>query len=237
MKICVIGDPHGKIPKNLPEKNIDLILITGDLGKSDLARQLYLNKKEKPPVKKKEKAYREIYFSTIKLLKTLSKKAMVYTIMGNVGRNWSELLRRIKELKRVEVVKNSLRNIGGVRVGFLEYFTDNSWIKEFNEKDKKKILKAGKTTKKAKRVLKRFGEVDILICHQPPYGILDKVGGKAPKEWRGKHAGSKVILDYVRRFQPKYVFCGHIHEGKGQKMVGKTRVYNLGIASNVVVNF
>jgi Icc-related predicted phosphoesterase len=90
--------------------------------------------------------------------------------------------------------------------------------------------------RKKLRVLKRFGKIDILVCHQPPYGILDKVNFPGvPDSWKGKHAGSKIILDYVKKFQPKYVFCGHIHEGEGKKKVGKSLVYNLGVGSNVVV--
>jgi len=40
MKILVIGDPHGNLPKNLP-KNVDLILLNGDIGKSDLAKKIW----------------------------------------------------------------------------------------------------------------------------------------------------------------------------------------------------
>ena len=79
--------------------------------------------------------------------------------------------------------------------------------------------------------------MDILICHQPPYGFLDKVSGKygAPKKWVGKHAGSKVILNYIKKYQPKYVFCGHIHEGEGKVKIGKTEVYNLGVAGHKII--
>ncbi|MFQ5531940.1 MAG: hypothetical protein ACE5ES_04955 [Candidatus Nanoarchaeia archaeon] len=75
------------------------------------------------------------------------------------------------------------------------------------------------------------------MCHQPPFGYLDKVSGKfgAPKHWRGKHAGSKVILDYIKKHQPKYVFCGHIHEGKGKTKIGKSIVYNVGFNGDYVV--
>jgi predicted phosphodiesterase len=45
MKILALGDPHGKLPKNInsiSKKNkIDLILITGDIGKAELARKRF----------------------------------------------------------------------------------------------------------------------------------------------------------------------------------------------------
>jgi len=81
-------------------------------------------------------------------------------------------------------------------------------------------------------------KVDILVCHQPPYGILDKVTNKAaPKHWLGLHAGSKVIFDYIKKQEPRYVFCGHIHEGEGRARIGKSEVYNLGVGGWKIVEF
>ncbi len=66
---------------------------------------------------------------------------------------------------------------------------------------------------------------------------MDKVSNEfgAPKDWWGKHAGSKVILDYVKKYQPRYVFCGHIHEGEGRVRIRESEVFNLGVGGNKVV--
>ena len=141
-------------------------------------------------------------------------------------------------MKKFSLVRNRVRRINSLKIGFLEYFVDTNWVESFKPGDyNKKLKKARKQTSKAKKILKNFGKVDILVCHQPPYGYLDKVSSKynPPKNWIGKHAGSKVILEYIKEFQPKYVFCGHIHEGEGMKKIGKTEVYNLGIAGHKVV--
>ena len=131
----------------------------------------------------------------------------------------------MNKIKDFYFVRNRIRNSSGLRIGFLEYFNDSCWYKEYNNKDKKKIAKAKKETAKAKRILGNFKKVDILVCHQPPYGYLDKTNHpSAPKEWKGKHAGSKVILHYIKKYQPKYVFCGHIHESEGKVKIGKTEV-------------
>ena len=213
-----------------------------------------MSKLEKDPIFIKQ-IYNEIYNSTIKSVKYLSKVAQTYSIIGNVGEDMLKdyevkkdekkyniklpyMGREIRQLENFGFVRNRLRNINNLRIGFLEYFVDNSWIKEFEEKDKKKINSAKKETKKAKRILEKFGKnLDILVCHQPPFGFLDKVSGKygAPKHFIGKHAGSKVILDYINKYQPKYVFCGHIHEGEGKVKVGKTEVYNLGVAGHKII--
>lgn len=267
MKILAIGDPHGDLKKikKIPLKGVHLILITGDLGKADFARKRHFENIERKKKGLKELkydgeanqiAYKEISDSTVDVLKYLSKFSPIYSILGNVGNNMVKdyrvkkdeekygvklpyLGREIKKIKNFHLTINRLRELNKLRIGFLEYFTDISWITEFKPSDyKKNMTKAKKQTNKAKKILNRFGKIDILICHQPPYGFLDKVSGKygAPKSYIGKHAGSKAILDYIRKYQPKYVFCGHIHEGEGRVKIGKTEVYNLGVAGHKIIS-
>jgi len=203
-----------------------------------------------------KRIYQEIYGSTINILEYLSKIAQTYSILGNIGTDMIKnsevkkdenkfkiklpyLKKGISKINNFYRVKNVVRNINGLRVGFLEYFIDTSWVKEFKPSDyNNRLNKAKKETIKAKRILKNFKNLDILVCHQPPYGYLDKISSKynPPKNWIGKHAGSKVILDYVKKYQPKYVFCGHIHEGEGKVKIGKTEVYNLGVAGHKIIN-
>ena len=257
MKILIIGDPHGNLSRlrRIPKKEIDLILVTGDIGKADLARKGFYENSERLKKgleeleydsKYRKAVHMEIHNSTLGILKYLSKFTPVYTIQGNVAiftdfeakedsKKWRtkfpSTIKEIKKLGNVHLVKNRLRIINGLRIGFLEYFVDTCWVREFKPSYyRRNMKKAKKETDKARRVLKKFKNIDILICHQPPYGFLDKVGKMALRHWRGKHAGSKVILDYIRKTQPQYVFCGHIHEGKGMQKIGKTEVYNLGVA-------
>lgn len=265
MKILVIGDPHGDLKKikKIPLRGIDLILLTGDLGKADLARKRFFEnverKKEgllelKKDAKYTREVYSEIHDSTLNVLRYLSKFAPVYTIGGNVAiftdsrakkdskkwkRKFPSTVNEIRKFGNVNLVKNRLRVFGDIRIGFLEWFTDTCWVQEFKPSDyQKSIKKAKKQTDKARRVLRNFDDLNILICHQPPYGFLDEVTFKsAPKHWKGKHAGSKTILDYIENKQPKYVFCGHIHEGEGKIRIGRTEVYNLGVCGHKIVEF
>jgi len=259
MKILVIGDPHGSMKKlrKIPKRGIDLILLTGDLGKANLARkQAFQNierrRKGLPPLpedpKLEDRIHKEIYDSSLQVLRYCSKFAPTYFIYGNVepccgerpskkkSRPWFP--KTARKIKGVRIINNQLVNFNGVRIGGLEYFTDTNWVQDFKPSDyKKRMKKAKKFTDKARKTLKRFGRsgIEILLHHQPPYGILDKVGPLAPKQWRGKHAGSKAILDYIKKHQPRYAFCGHIHEGEGHKRIGKTEVYNLGVAGYKII--
>ena len=75
--------------------------------------------------------------------------------------------------------------------------------------------------------LERFAELKplALVCHAPPYGTaLDEVRP-------GLHAGSTAVRDFIRKYEPEYFFCGHIHEAEGVEIsIGKTRARNVGKA-------
>jgi len=264
MKILAIGDPHGdlKTVKKISLKGIDLILLTGDLGSANIMRKMaFANIERKkqglPEIKyssKQEKiAFMEAYDSSMKVVKYLARFAPVFTVYGNVEDSNPETRRASKkiglklpfltndlnEINGVRVINNRIAIFNGIKVGGLEYFHDVNWVQEFKPSDFKKRMKnAKKSTSKAKRVFRNFKDIDILLCHQPPYGFLDKVTAKfAPKHGKGKHAGSKAILEYIKRQQPKYVLCGHIHEGEGKAKIGNTEVYNLGVCGYTVVEF
>lgn len=259
MKILVIGDPHGSEKvKKIPLKGVDLILITGDMGKSDILRKIAFENTERekkglPPKYSsayRKKGFMQTYNSAVKILKYFSKFAPVYTVFGNIEKTNPQTIERskqigiklpflentIKKMKNVKAINHKLVNFKGLKIGGVNNFIDVSWVKIFSPGDKSFMKRAEKETNRAKKTLNKFKKMDILLCHQPPYGILDKVNfPKAPKHWQGKHAGSKAILNYIKKYQPRYVFCGHIHEGKGKKKVGKTEVYNAGVAGDYVL--
>jgi predicted phosphodiesterase len=59
-------------------------------------------------------------------------------------------------------------------------------------------------------------DIDILVTHGPPYGILDPGFEEgADGMFRRIHAGDKELLTAVRRIRPRYHLFGHLHEGHG----------------------
>jgi len=62
-----------------------------------------------------------------------------------------------------------------------------------------------------------------LVIHVPPHNT--RVDEFAP----GKHAGSPALRAWVEREQPRYLFCGHIHETAGlSDQLGATQCINVG---------
>jgi Icc-related predicted phosphoesterase len=60
---------------------------------------------------------------------------------------------------------------------------------------------------------------DILITHGPPAGILSR-------NIQGYECGSSSLCRHIKRIQPKLHIFGHIHEGQGQQVIGKTHYIN-----------
>ena len=65
--------------------------------------------------------------------------------------------------------------------------------------------------------------VDILITHAPPFGILDSMLGYYNR-------GCKTLLEMVNESQPRIHIFGHCHEHGGEKItIGKTTFYNVAL--------
>jgi len=56
-------------------------------------------------------------------------------------------------------------------------------------------------------------DLDVLITHGPPWGILDSVPHWDTGE--PEHVGDKMLLSKIIQRKPKYHVFGHIHEGYG----------------------
>ena len=77
------------------------------------------------------------------------------------------------------------------------------------------------TEDEADEMLAGCPEDGVLVSHSPPYGHLDKAGGR--------QLGSHAVLGAIERASPRLVVCGHIHACWGKRSpVGRTLVLNAG---------
>ena len=65
--------------------------------------------------------------------------------------------------------------------------------------------------------------IDVLVSHQPPYGVGDRVPG------RSDQLGSRELRAAIDRVRPRLVICGHIHGGHGRYVHDGIPVYNVSV--------
>lgn len=73
--------------------------------------------------------------------------------------------------------------------------------------------------KKLWEMFKYLGKCNIIVSHGPPYGYGDS-GDKY------NNLGSKALLRYIEDYEPEYVFCGHLHSGRGIYKYNYTTIVN-----------
>jgi len=70
-------------------------------------------------------------------------------------------------------------------------------------------------------------DTDVLITHEPPYGILDKT------HVLGKHMGCLYLTGALLRVKPRLHVFGHIHGGYGRESAwGRTILVNCAVINN-----
>lgn len=80
-------------------------------------------------------------------------------------------------------------------------------------------------------------DVDVLITHGPPHGILDGYETTTVLHCTGEvtrvqeRLGDPALLERVMQVLPKVHIFGHIHSGYGQKLDDVTRFYNVAVCN------
>jgi len=64
----------------------------------------------------------------------------------------------------------------------------------------------------------------VLVSHAPPQNT------RVDKTFSGEHAGSLSVMKFIEERKPSVVFCGHIHEAKGEDRINNTIIVNPGPA-------
>lgn len=70
-------------------------------------------------------------------------------------------------------------------------------------------------------------DVDIIVVHQPPFGLGDLTHD-------GMHVGCPFLRTRIEEIKPKAVICGHIHDARGSYLCdnGVTKVYNVAMCND-----
>ena len=81
-----------------------------------------------------------------------------------------------------------------------------------------------------KRHIDTIGKIDILMCHDCPYGIADVLLQKDCMWADGSHIGNVALREFVDKAKPSLVFEGHLHSCEhGETKHNDTSVYNVSL--------
>ncbi|MCW4021340.1 MAG: metallophosphoesterase, partial [Candidatus Bathyarchaeota archaeon] len=64
----------------------------------------------------------------------------------------------------------------------------------------------------------------VLVSHAPPHCT------RLDKTFLGHHVGSRSVRTFIKERKPFIVFCGHVHEGRGEDQINRTVLINPGPA-------
>ena len=246
MKILGVGDSHGVKVRVKNLNKFDLILLTGDMGKSEKIRTFAFKCLEEKKDWQKEllkldkqkisEYVEEIVTTAREFLEDLNNRTrprQVFTVLGNVDtvanisihekdlgfptfQNMIDNFESIHLLEEQNVVLENGINLIG-----------NSFSFQRESIDHKKFEKLSKLF-----IQNKF---NIFLSHYPPlFTTLDYAHKNLPKTFLPKHVGGKTELEILTRKKPDLFVCGHIHESKGMESFGKSLAVNCGSKGDCV---
>lgn len=196
IKIAMCSDLHGNIDFEIPE--VDLLLIAGDLCPARSFASISINMQIK---------WLGMEFKH--WLKNQPVKEVVYT-PGNHDWIWESAPKSVPKMpSNSHYLQDEWIELFGLKIyGTPWQLPFNDWA--FNMPEDR---------------LKWYWEnipedTDILLCHAPPYGIMDQRGGD------DFSIGSKTLLERVMKIKPKMVVFGHNHNKNGVKVINGIKFIN-----------
>lgn len=193
MKLCAISDLHGNLNFNVDK--CDILLICGDtvelhIQNSNLNSKIW---------------YKEVFLPWC--MKQPCEK--IYLIGGNHDK-W--LYTRETEVR--ELFKTTNGKVVYLKDEYDTYFDEigkeykiygTPWCHQFGN------WYFMTSDDELKRYFNKIPEdVDILLCHDCPYGVNDIILQDVP--WnRHEHIGNMPLTEAIKIKKPKYVFTGHLH--------------------------
>lgn len=210
MRIAHISDQHGVTWPTIPDKNIDLILITGD-NLPNVPDETWLKTLHIDPIKEAE-YQAQFVKDNIEKYKNFIKDRPVMFLDGNHDFfNPTELL--IEHGINAQNLTNELIDFNGFQIYGFPYipYMAGDWNYELNAEqmgDKVRELDA----------MLIYG-VDILAAHCPLPGLLSG-------PWGNVVLGKYFIDELEKELYPKLYCCGHSHSEHG------VAIYKSMLASN-----
>lgn len=197
MRIWCISDTHGLHWNLIPPDNIDAIIVAGDYSNS----------------RNRVKNYEETQDFLSWLASLPYRDKIVVAGNHDIYTEYDKRIITESGIEGIQYLEHSVGLINNIKVFGSPYTPTfgEGWV--FN-----------KNRSKLDIYWQQIPEnIDIVVTHGPPKGILDlshSVDGKL------EYCGDKALLNHVLRVRPQYHIFGHIHNTKEGDMNQGTRKWN-----------
>lgn len=195
MKIVAVSDLHGNLPTYLPKG--DLLIIGGDAepdGISISQAQWY------------NSAFRKL-FNKIRpnydhVILYFGNHSFIGECIHQKYGEW-EKCKEVLDSFPLEYITLGQTSYKGYSIAVTSYcMRVGRWAFGWEEDD-------------YARWLEKINKCDIMLCHGPPWAMLDEAYRFDPNGIRREHTGSKELASWVMRVRPQLLICNHIHEAYG----------------------
>ena len=228
MLSLVISDFHGSVEmldpleKMINESDLDVIFFCGDIVKGHKRGDEWLAAKaeNRTPNREKlgiitEKDEDIMYYK--KFYDFLDRTNIkVFTIPGNMDAPESLYFETLWRLKKKNI------NLAHELIYFMEDFALCGFGGEINEDEREDFFVLKYTRDETFFALRKLAYLKkdfVLLTHTPPVCTFDD----------GR--GSTVVNEIIKRYKPKFLFCGHSHQ-QGKEKIEETIVVNPGALKN-----
>lgn len=205
MKLVCISDTHNRHGKLVIPK-CDVLIHAGDYSSEGYEREV-----------------RDFY-------KWLNKQdaTHIISVQGNHELGWEANPLLMTEVAKEQCPRIILLNDSSIVIDGVKFYGTpvtpffNSWAYNRAETDNEILYHGVPSIKPHFDAIPN--DIDVLITHGPPLGILDEVKGR-----EGQHLGSASLLEAIKRVKPDVHVFGHIHSGHGELHRDGTSFYNVAI--------
>jgi len=236
MRILAISDWHGK-EEVLPDlagairnPSPDIIVFTGDILQwrakcsewASARGENRLPRRELPQIKDEIQRNAHLYQTFYQAIKGFN--LPFFAIPGNVDSPLSQYIQIAWETMKKDVNLHMAHSHPHILDDHLVISGFGGEITEEEREDFFVLQFPRWEVEVGLSFLSGFPHEKILLAHTPPLGILDADDDK--------HKGNQVINDLIRKFRPRWLFCGHAHGARGTEMVEECMVVNPGALKN-----
>lgn len=208
MKIAVLSDLHGILPENnFFEEDAEILVLCGDILPLEIDQNI--------PESRKwfENDFKE-------WRKTLKFDTVIF-IAGNhdfyCELNKDELENMFSPHSDTIYLHNTGINYLSISGKKYKIFGTPSWS----------FMRESWTLKELYEKIPE--NLDLLICHDAPYGASDQIGFGTYYE---KHVGGHELKDAIMEKRPRYVVHGHIHTSNHEReVIGVSDIYNTSLVN------